>query len=792
MPQESDARIVIDRLLRQAGWDIEDKAQVSTEESAADGRADYLLKDTRGRPLAVIEAKKFSIDPYSAKTQALAYAQALPVHFVLLSNGQDHYLWDYAEGDARPILGMPAQADLERRANLKQHRPPGALTQVLGALPYPERFRFKGEDVQARPYQIDCLRAADAALAAGRRRMLLEMATGAGKTLTIAMLIKRWFQAGLISRVLFLADRIELARQAKQDTFDDYLAQWPGTLLFGGKRSLEGQIVVGTLDTIASQLGPGGFGHAYFDLVSTDECHRSIYGTHRATLEYFDAIHIGITATPNPGELHQVSENERQLVRSTYLFFNCWDSAKQTGKPTFVYDIQQGIQDGFLASYEIYQAESRLTVEGAQWDGDEIAPGQWEREFTSLDRNKLMVDEFYRVEAERPLADGADPHPRKTIVFAVNERHAVQLEQLFNQALSDDQVLRLAAQYQLNPAQVRAGYAQKITSYSNNGFPRPLIDRFKFDPLPAIAVSVDMLDTGYDQKDVENLVMMRPTRSAIKYAQMRGRGNRRCERNPRGETLHKTSFLIYDFVGNSEQFNDPGRRYDRPKLVKRRVAEAPKDEETEEDGVTILPPEPPDPPHPHEFVTIPLGSLEDEFVSQKLLLVGPQGLQIDRRRYLDEWQAVIQRMKDVDLAVQAIAEGGEVGEAELERLAARLNAPEFWFNERTLRSAYGQPVGSLFDFIRSALGSYRFPTRRERIENNFHAWTQSRSLDPEQARMLRLLRNRFLAGEQIDIAVFNRDSTFRQIGGRRKMEQLFGEARLRTILEELNSQVFVK
>jgi hypothetical protein len=122
MANETDARIIIDRLLKEADWDIEDKSQVSTEEAAADGRADYLLKDSRNRPLAVLEAKRFSIDPYSAKDQARAYAQSLPVHFVIISNGHDHYLWDYADGDARPILGMPTQADLERRANLKQHR----------------------------------------------------------------------------------------------------------------------------------------------------------------------------------------------------------------------------------------------------------------------------------------------------------------------------------------------------------------------------------------------------------------------------------------------------------------------------------------------------------------------------------------------------------------------------------------------------------------------------------------------------------------------------------------------
>lgn len=122
MPGEADARMHIDQLLRDAGWEITDKSQVSTEEPSADGRADYLLKNTRTQPLAIIEAKRFSIDPYSAKDQARAYAQSLRAPFVILSNGQEHYFWDYDDGDARPILGFPSRADVERRANLKLHR----------------------------------------------------------------------------------------------------------------------------------------------------------------------------------------------------------------------------------------------------------------------------------------------------------------------------------------------------------------------------------------------------------------------------------------------------------------------------------------------------------------------------------------------------------------------------------------------------------------------------------------------------------------------------------------------
>ncbi len=545
MPTEADTRIIIDRLLREAAWNPEDKAQVSTEEEAADGRADYVLKNQRTQPLTVLEAKRFSIDPYSAKPQARAYAESLGAPFVILSNGQDHYFWDYAMGDAHPILGFPTQADLERRANLRLHRS-GDLQTTLRARPYPSSFRFKGEDVDAWPYQLRCLEAADGALIAGRRRMLFEMATGTGKTLTIAMLIKRWFQAAICSRVLFLADRIELAKQAKE-TFDDYLREFSiAPVLYGGKRSLEGQIVVGTLDTVASQLGPGGFGHAYFDLVVTDECHRSIFNTHRATLAHFDAIHIGLTATPNPGELRWISEHERRLVKSTYMFFDCWDSARQEGKPTFAYTIQEGIREKFLADYKIYVAETVLTFDGTTWEDEEIGFRDWGRNAESEDRLKLILDEYFRVEEARP-----QPHPRKTIVFACGERQAVILERLFNKLLPDKACLRIAQQTQRSPSEVRQRFAEKITCYSNNGNPKPIIDRFKYDPLPVVAISVDMLDTGYDHKEVENLVMLRPTTSAMKYAQMRGRGSRLCPR------IGKTEFLIYDFVNNHANFDDP-------------------------------------------------------------------------------------------------------------------------------------------------------------------------------------------------------------------------------------------
>jgi len=770
---EADARIVIDRLLKEAAWDIENKAQVSTEEASADGRADYVLKDTFTRPVAVIEAKRFSIDPYAAKGQAKEYALSLGVPFVILSNGQEHYFWDHADGDARAVLGMPTQADLQYRARTKMHRR-GSLEETLAAVPFPERFVFKGEEIEVRPYQTRCLEVADRALVAGRRRMLFEMATGTGKTLTIAMLMKRWFQAAVISRVLFLADRIELAKQAKE-TFDDYLRDWPSKLLYGGKRSLEGQIVVGTLDTVAGQLGSGGFGHAYFDLVITDECHRSIYNTHRATLGHFDAVHIGLTATPNPGELRWVSQHERQLVRNTYMFFDCWDAAKREGRPTFAYAIQLAIKDQFLCNYRIYNAESVLTFDGAEWEGDEIKPGEWGRTAESEDRLKTIIQEYFNADEER-----AAERPRKTIVFAVSEKQAAALERLFNRLLTDEACLRIATQVNRSPAQVRQDFAKKITCYSNNGNPKPLIDQFKYDPLPIVAVSVDMLDTGYDHREVENLIMLRPTNSAIKYAQMRGRGSRLCPK------ISKTEFIIYDFVGNTAKFNDPGEEYCKPKIVGPEPGSLPP-ESPDDDGPEPQEPKP-YPPIRAEFLLIREGSLDDEIRSRQILIVGPEGLAIDRKTYGEKWTEKIVNLREADPVVQKIFAGEELTEEEWEDLARRLNSPEYYFDEESLRRAFEQPTGSLSDFIRAAFGQFKFPTREERIEGAFNTWVAERSssINPAQAQMLRLLRARVLAGEEIDARLFSQPP-FSLVGGLTRMEGLFGKQQLAIMIEELNT-----
>ena len=730
---EADARIIVDRLLREAGWDIEDKNQVTTEESIKDGRADYLLLDNRSRPLAVVETKRFSKDAYSAKEQAETYAKELQAPFIFLSNGTDTYFWDYNQADARLVGSFFSRFDLERISTLRKYQKP------LSTIPVPEKIFFKGKEITIRPYQKEALLTIDKALEENKRRLLVEMATGTGKTLVAAMMIKRLFQAGLVERVLFLVDRIELANQAKE-TFDDYLSEYPSIVLYGGKRSKEGQIVIGTLPTIQSQIDA--FTSGYFDLVITDECHRSIYSIYRSLILHFDAIHIGLTATPS-----------NLIDRNTYEFFGCWNPLTRKGEPTYIYGIRQGINDGYLAPYKVYHARSKISLEGIKWQGEDYEPQDLERTVSVEDRNKLFVQEFKDNEEKR----GGD-HPRKTIVFAITKKHASQLTRFFNELYPE----------------FKGKYAEIITTDTFD--PLRAIKRFKKEPLPVIAVSVAMLDTGFDYPAVENIVMCRPTRSPIFYQQMRGRGSRVCAE------IDKKEFLIYDFVGNAEYFNDEG--YD-PFEQKKTATRIPREEVLKEEPLEEEIPE-----HiVRQFVTIPLGQAPDEWVERKYIEFGPEGEKVDAREYKDRFAEEVKKLSDVNDIVIKLKQQKDVTDDEVKELGELLNHPEYFFNENNLRLAYDQPTGNLVEFVKSALGLHKFPSKEERVSRAFDAWIIQRNFAPEQVRILRMLKNQFLAGSKADISDFNRPP-ISQYGGLQYAVKTFGEDGLKQVVEDLQQGVF--
>jgi len=741
MLRETDTRMIIDRKLREAGWDIEDKNLVVTEEPTKTGRADYLLKDRRGRPLAIIEAKRFSIEPEAAKRQALEYTEELKTDFIFLSNGEDIYFWDWKAKPEQKVATFFSQRDLEKLSVLRKSRKP------LSIIPIPDQVFVGAEVKKIRPYQKEAIQIIDNSIESGKRKMLILMATGTGKTLTIAIQIKRMFEAGLIERVLFLVDRIELGKQA-QDTFNDYLKDYPSELLYGGRQKRESLIIIGTLPTIYSQLS--NFTSGYFDLVISDEAHRSIYSVYNAVLTHFDAIKIGLTATPS-----------MFIDRNTYKLFDCWDSKSQKGIPTYRYGIRRGIKEGYLAGYDIMRIDTKVSLEGIRYEGEDYNPEDLERRINVPARNEQVVKAYKQEEGNRQLK-----RYRKTIVYAVTQRHAAQLSYYFNQAYPE----------------FKGRFAEVITS--NVPDADRAIKRFKQEELPYIAVSVGMLDTGFDCPATENIVMVRPTNSPILYQQMRGRGSRLCPE------IGKTSFRIYDFVRNTENFNDEG--YDPySEIVTLRQGipwgteenELSPEERERREVIKRL------------FVQVPETAPEnvDLVVKREYIEIGPEGERVDIDDYQTHWEREIQSI--IDPLIQKVKDGRELSDTEIQELAEKLNSPEFYFNEANLRAAYHYPQGTLAEFIKAALKIYDLPTEEQlqerKINDLFEAWLVAKNFDSQQAKILRMIKSQYLANKKKpDISIFNQP-LFNQFGGLRNILKIFGEKEIQDTVQELNTRVFV-
>ncbi|MCY4151171.1 MAG: DEAD/DEAH box helicase family protein [Aestuariivita sp.] len=545
-------------MLNDKGWNLTDGTSVLFERLLPDGTfADYVLCDRQGRPMAVLEAKRATTDPITAQDQGRHYAEQLDVPFVFLSNGEEvRFLDRETDAHARKIAGVYAQDDLERRIAARQVR------RDLSTIAIDQK-------IVDRDYHFDCIEVMSTEVTRGRRKLLVEMATGTGKTRMAAAFIKRLFEAGMVTRVLFLVDRIALARQA-EDVFTDHLRDYPCHVLRPGRGfDRAKRITVATLQTMIaeySELSPG-----YFDLVITDECHRSIYGKWSGVLRYFDSIQLGLTATPCIADADTLPDPEDGLfVRDTLRFF-------ELAEPTYRYTLHEAIKNRHLVPYRIYQA---MTVKTSAVDGFEVRrneldwsamdqqtrtefeelfansdtitvdPSALERKFTVPERNRALVREFRDAHEKGFMGrDGARRWPAwgKTIVFAVTKRHAETLAEMFDDHFADKK------------PHSTTRYADFVVSDVGSG-PSPdasaIIKRFKEEDFPKILVSVNMLDTGFDCPEVVNLVMARFTRSAILYRQMRGRGTRKAPR------IKKTRFTIFDFVGVTDFHGDDDREID--------------------------------------------------------------------------------------------------------------------------------------------------------------------------------------------------------------------------------------
>lgn len=704
---EAFARVQIDDALRSSGWDILDASQVQLEFAAVTGRVDYLLKDERGRVICVLEAKRQDHDPYDAKDQARGYAENLKAPFVLLSNGDEHWFWNYERRDledAFRIERLPSQADLERM-RYRNLQPPVPLSTEAVTPSYLDSFRagLRLHGYQTRAIQ-EVARQFDHQI---RRKFLLEMATGTGKTLLCAALIRAFLTTRNAERVLFIVDRNELAKQAMEE-FNVLLSEYQPVVFKSARRTGEligSSVVVATIQSLmTSRRYREEFTPFYFDLVINDEAHRSIYGDSREAVQFFQATRIGLTATPKAylrnidvAELASTDPLalEARELRDTYRYFGC-----EPGEPTFRYDLVDAVQDPegpFLCLPKIIDCRSDITTQALDDAGWSVVVNEQEETFKVKDlerkiftphRTRVMCEAFLR-EAQR------DPSGQigRSLVFAVNQAHATAITKELNS---------------LSP-----GIAVTITSRVMHA--AQLAKDFRDARLEErIAVSVDMLSTGYNCRDLLNVVLMRPFFSASEYIQVKGRGTRRYTFVIGNTEYEKKNYFLLDFCAVAEYFQEsydyaaplPIRSADSRisrHLGGSTAAEAPSASSPTGAGVS-----------PRREV--PTWEGTDRIVTQEVRVVGPDGEKVDVMTFRGAFERDLAEFagEDPDLMAAVDREDDDAIDAILQERF--YHQPEMYYAPDKLVLSYGVPAPSAA-FVYNALGVRPLPTRSEVVSD---------------------------------------------------------------------------
>jgi type I restriction enzyme, R subunit len=701
---EAYSRIIIDKKLREAGWDIENNNQVVFEDHSDAGRADYVLKDSAGRAVALIEAKRPDIDPYSAKKQAFDYIQLQypNIRYIYLANDKLVYLWDLdGGGDAQVVHTFFSLDDLVRRQSSRGVNIARGLTEDHVQDGY---FSDVADNVTLRPYQLDAWESVAKSFDKGRKSFLLEMATGTGKTVLSALIISRFLRTNNAQNVLFLVDRRSLATQTK-NTFEKLLrgVSAVGTYWGSNRKNLTGSnVVVATIQSLMLH-GTRDFSSGYFDLIIHDEAHRSIYSPEaRATVDYFvGATKIGLTATPRDFlkniDVEQLAEKdprklERRLQRDTYRYFGCED-----GVATFRYTIQDGVKEKFLIPPKYHKMNTSITQQALSDDGitqisdieleegESIKIRDLEKKIHFPIRNRRMMEEFLEHALRTP-----DNDIGKTLVFAVSQDHALALEKILNE---------------LKP-EYGGRFAMTITSRVQGA--HDIAKDFARDTnkLPRVGVTVDMLSTGFDCPEILNIVLARPIFDTTTYQQIKGRGTRLCS------SINKKEFIVFDFCGVVSYFDE---KYDWEAPARlTSEGKAPRDhDETERNEMAS---------EINDAETaVVLG--EEKRISQTVdmvltrnIITLPEGDTVDKNMYRDEWTKAVQEfMKQKDLMVVDALEDPDKVELLIGEINTKLlNKPKLYFNEENLQESH-RIVAGIRDFFLSAVGRQPLPTREEQL-----------------------------------------------------------------------------
>jgi type I restriction enzyme R subunit len=529
----------IDLLLHEAGWALTGANDREFEvdgmpNNAGKGFVDYVLWGDDGRPLALVEAKRTKRDPRVGQRQAELYADCLEKRFgrrpvIFYTNGYEHWMWDDTLAPPRPVQGFLKKDELDLLVQRRETRKKLAAAEI-------------NKEIVERYYQHRAIRRIGEAFEKdGDRKTLLVMATGAGKTRTAIALCDLLMRCNWVKRVLFLADRVALVRQAV-NAFKKHLPESSPVNLVTDKEA-EGRVFVSTYPTMMGLIdetrdGQRRFGVGHFDLVIIDEAHRSVYQKFGAIFEYFDSLLVGLTATPR-----------EEIDRNTYGLFDL-----EKGVPTDAYELKDAVEDKFLVpseavsvplkfqregiKYEDLSEEEKEQWDAQEWNDDGTTPDFVEAEaVNSWLFNEDTVDKVLEHVMTRGQKVAGGDRLGKTIIFAKNQDHADYIQKRFD----------------INYPSLAGKFARTITFKTE--YAQSLIDDFSIkNKAPHIAISVDMLDTGIDIPEVVNLVFFKLVRSKTKFWQMVGRGTRLCP-DLFGPGLDKKKFFIFDYCQNLEFFN---------------------------------------------------------------------------------------------------------------------------------------------------------------------------------------------------------------------------------------------
>ena len=538
-------KIYIDYMLRDAGWvegvdwinEVELKGMPNKSEV---GYADYVLFGRDNKPLAVLEAKRTCVDVSKGRQQAKLYADLLEKEYgrrpvIFLSNGFDTRIWDDKFYPERRVASVYSRRDLEKLFNLRTGRTSLKYVSV-------------DKNIAGRYYQEGAIKAVCRAFdEENRRKALLVMATGSGKTRTVMALCDVLLQHGWVKNILFLADRNSLVTQAKR-SFVNLMPTLSVTNLCEERDNCDAHCVFSTyqtmmncIDNVKDDEDNKLFTVGHFDLIICDEAHRSIYNKYRDIFNYFDAPLVGLTATPKD-----------EVEKNTYEIFELPD-----GQPTYGYELAQAVKDGYLVDYMTVETKLKFLEKGITYeDLSEEEKAEYEATFTDENGevpekisssalnswvfNEDTIKQVLHILMNEGLRVDYGQKIGKTIIFAKSHEHADKIFEIFGK------------EYPHLP-----GYAKVIDNYMT--YAQSAIDEFSEpEKLPQIAISVDMLDTGIDVPEILNLVFFKKVFSKAKFWQMIGRGTRLCPNLLDGKD--KDKFYIFDFCGNFDFFRmNPGK-----------------------------------------------------------------------------------------------------------------------------------------------------------------------------------------------------------------------------------------